>query len=75
MRIIYSIDAQCRQALWVSAFCAATGLEIAVDKIITVVLNGPCSLPGESLETMTIFNFQWQPTAIDIQTTTAMTGW
>ena len=69
---VYSIDAQRRQALWVSAFCAATGLEIAVTKIITVVLNGPSALPGDSLETMTIFNSQWQPTAIDIQTTTAV---
>jgi hypothetical protein len=53
---VYSVDAQCRQALWVLAFCAATRLEIAVTKDITVVLNGPCFLPGNSLETMTIFN-------------------
>jgi hypothetical protein len=69
---VYSIDAQRRQALWVSAFCVATGLEIAVTTINTVVLNGPSSLPGDSLETMTTFNSQWQPTAIDIQTTTAV---
>jgi hypothetical protein len=69
---VYSIDAQRRQVLWVSAFCAVTGLEIAVTKIITVVLNEPCSLPRDSLQTMTIFKSQWQPTAIDIQTTTAV---
>jgi hypothetical protein len=69
---VNSIDAQRRQVLWVLAFCAATGLEIAVTEIITVVLNSPSSLPGHSLNTMTIFNSQWQPTAIDIQTTTAV---
>jgi hypothetical protein len=34
---VYSIQARRRQALWVSAFCAATGLEISVGKIVTVV--------------------------------------
>jgi hypothetical protein len=55
---VYSIHAQRRQVLWVKAFRAATGLEIAVNKIITVVLNASHSLLGDSLEAMTIYNSQ-----------------
>jgi hypothetical protein len=69
---VYSIETQRKQALWVSAFCAATGLEISIGKIVTVVLNGPHSLHGDTLETMTIYNSQWQPQTIDIKSTTAL---
>jgi hypothetical protein len=68
---VYSLEAQRRQALWVSAFCAATGLEISVGKIVTVVLNGAKS-SDDPLDTITIYNSKWEPQEIDIQTTTAI---
>jgi hypothetical protein len=69
---VYSLEAQRRQALWVSAFCAATGLEISVGKIVTVILNAPHSQPGDAVETMTIYDSQWQPHEIDIEHTTKL---
>jgi hypothetical protein len=69
---VYSIEAQRRQALWVSAFCAATGLKISVGKIVTVVLNAPLSQPGDALETMTIYYSQWQHWEIDLVHTTKL---
>jgi hypothetical protein len=66
---VYSIEAQRQQALWVSA---STGLEILVGKIVTLVLNAPPSQPGDALETMTIYDSQWQPCEIDIVHTTKL---
>jgi hypothetical protein len=69
---MYSIEAQRRQALWASAFCAATGLEILVGETVTVVLNAHLSQPRDALETITTYDSQWQPWETDIVHTTKL---
>ena len=54
------------QAEWISAFCAFTGLQLNMQKIVPVAIGKhAANMPNH----ITVYNHHWQPTKCPIQTT------
>ena len=52
-----------KQAEWISAFCAFTGLQLNMSKIVSVAVGYPQNKPPPHI---TVFNNQWEPTLCPI---------